>query len=64
MTALRDGGLDDVVVIVGGIVPDDDEAALLDAGVARVFHPGCALEDISTYVRDAATKLRSARYAA
>ena len=64
MTALRDGGLDDVVVIVGGIVPDDDEAALLEAGVARVFHPGCALEDISAYVREAATQLRIARYAA
>ena len=64
MSALREGGLDDVVVIVGGIVPDDDETALLGAGVARVFHPGCALEDIAAFVRDAATKLRRARYAA
>jgi len=64
MTALREGGLDDIVVIVGGIVPDDDEAALLRSGVARVFHPGCSLDDISTYVRDAATRLRTARYAA
>ena len=64
MTALREGGLDDVVVIVGGIVPDEDESALLDAGVARVFHPGCALDEISAYVREAAARLRSARHAA
>ena len=43
MDALRDAGLADVAVIVGGIVPDDDEQMLLDAGVARVFHPGSAL---------------------
>jgi len=62
MTALRDAGLDDVAVIVGGIVPDEDETMLLDAGVARVFHPGVPLDDISTFVRDAAARLRAARY--
>jgi methylmalonyl-CoA mutase, C-terminal domain len=40
MDALREAGLGDVAVIVGGIVPDEDEQMLLDAGVARVFHPG------------------------
>jgi len=47
MTALREGGARDVAVIVGGIVPDDDEQRLLDAGVARVFHPGSSL-DVAT----------------
>ena len=50
MTALREAGLSDVAVIVGGIVPDEDEQMLLDAGVARVFHPGSPLEDISAYI--------------
>lgn len=47
MQALRDGGLAHVKVVVGGIVPDEDEAALLNAGVSRVFHPGTSLEDIT-----------------
>ena len=36
----------EVPVVVGGIVPDADEALLLEAGVARVFHPGSALDEI------------------
>jgi len=59
--ALRAGGLGDVPVIVGGIVPDADERALVDAGVARVFHPGAALEDIAASVRELATRARSSR---
>ena len=46
LQALRAAGLDDVEVIVGGIVPDREEAALLEVGVARVFHPGSPLEEI------------------
>jgi methylmalonyl-CoA mutase, C-terminal domain len=51
MDALRAAGLDDVRVIVGGIVPAADEQALLQAGVAQVFHPGAALDDIVAAVR-------------
>lgn len=47
MRALGAAGLKDIAVIVGGIVPDADEAALLEAGVARVYHPGSALEEIA-----------------
>ena len=64
MGALRDAGAADVAVIVGGIVPDADERNLLDAGVARVFHPGSALEDISAFVREAAARVRDARFPA
>ena len=64
MAALREAGLADVVVIVGGIVPDEDEQALLDAGVARVFHPGTPLDEISTFVAEAAARVRSARFPA
>ena len=63
LKALREAGLGDVAVIVGGIVPDEDEQMLLEAGVARVFHPGSALEAISAFVRDAATRVRAARHA-
>jgi len=59
--ALRVAGLGDVAVIVGGIVPDEDEDMLLAAGVARVFHPGGALEDIACYIRDITRSLRAQR---
>jgi methylmalonyl-CoA mutase C-terminal domain/subunit len=52
MQALREAGLSDVQVVVGGIVPDEDEAVLLQAGVARVFHPGSTLADIAQAVRE------------
>ncbi len=51
MEALRAAGLVDTQVIVGGIVPAKDEQTLLASGVARVFHPGAALEDIVLEVR-------------
>ncbi|MBI2314407.1 MAG: cobalamin B12-binding domain-containing protein [Betaproteobacteria bacterium] len=57
--ALRDAGLGDMPVIVGGIVPPDDEQALLAAGVARVFHPGSALEEISTLIRNVTSERRA-----
>ncbi len=64
MSALADAGLRDVAVIVGGIVPDEDEQTLLDAGVARVFHPGTPLEEISAFVVDATARVRAARFPA
>jgi methylmalonyl-CoA mutase C-terminal domain/subunit len=64
MRALREAGLADVTVMVGGIVPDEDEQMLLDAGVARVFHPGAALDDITVFVREATVRTRAARFAA
>jgi len=62
--ALRGAGLGDVGVIVGGIVPDDEEGRLLEAGVARVFHPGSAMADIAAFVRELAGQVRARRVAA
>lgn len=59
MVALRDAGVDDIAVIVGGIVPPRDETMLLEAGVARVFHPGASLDDIATEVRALCAKRRA-----
>ncbi len=61
MRALADAELDGVAVIVGGIVPDAEEAMLLDAGVARVFHPGTPLDAIAAYIRSIVPALREAR---
>lgn len=59
MALLREAGLPEVQVIVGGIVPPRDEDLLLDAGVARVFHPGASLDDIVTVVRGLSKRARS-----
>ena len=61
MAALREAGLGDVAVVVGGIVPDEDEAMLLEAGVARVFHPGASLGEIEQYIREITPGIRAAR---
>lgn len=63
MRALADERVAGVAVIVGGIVPDEDEAALLAAGVARVFHPGAAMADIVGFIRGIAPALRAEREA-
>ena len=64
MSALRAAGLGEVAVVVGGIVPDEDERVLLESGVAKVFHPGAALEEIAQFIRAAAATARAARTAA
>ena len=46
MKALTAAELAHVRVVVGGIIPDEDEIDLLAAGVAKVFHPGAAREEI------------------
>jgi methylmalonyl-CoA mutase, C-terminal domain len=48
---MRENGLGDVPVFVGGIIPDEDRVALKLAGVAAVFGPGTALEEIVAFVR-------------
>ncbi len=60
MAALRAAGLGHVRVIVGGIVPDGEEAALLEAGVSRVFHPGSARDEIVDTVSGLTLEARAA----
>ena len=62
--ALREAGLADVAVIVGGIVPDEDEQMLLEAGVARVFHPGATIAEIAAYINDITPGIRARRLTA
>lgn len=64
MRALAEAGAVGVAVIVGGIVPDADEAMLLEAGVARVFHPGAPLAGIAEFIRGVVPSLRTEREAA
>ena len=48
---LKQNKLDDVLVILGGIIPDQDIANLKKAGVAAIFQPGTAMDDIVTFIR-------------
>ena len=48
---LREGSMDDVLVVVGGIIPDDDVTALKEAGVAEVFGPGTTIAEVAEYLR-------------
>ncbi|HEY8415866.1 MAG TPA: cobalamin B12-binding domain-containing protein [Thermaerobacter sp.] len=50
--ALREAGLDDVLVIGGGVIPPGDVEALKRAGVAEVFGPGTPTERIVTFIRE------------
>jgi methylmalonyl-CoA mutase cobalamin-binding domain/chain len=48
---LRREGLGHVGVIVGGIVPAADVSRLMEMGVAHVFGPGTALNEIAEFLR-------------
>jgi methylmalonyl-CoA mutase cobalamin-binding domain/chain len=48
---LRAVGRPDIAVNVGGIIPQADVQALLDAGVARIYHTGTGMEEIVDSVR-------------
>ena len=54
MDLLKEKEMDDVLVVVGGIIPDDDAANLKKLGVAAVFQPGAALEEVVAFVKSAA----------
>ena len=48
---LKQNKMDDVLVLLGGIIPDQDIDALKKAGVAAVFQPGTAMDDIVKFIR-------------
>jgi methylmalonyl-CoA mutase, C-terminal domain len=52
MDLLRKSDVDDVLVLVGGIIPDQDVAALKQLGVAAIFQPGTAMDDIVKFIRE------------
>ena len=49
---LRDAGLGHVGVLVGGIIPEGDVPKLREMGMARVFGPGTALDEIVAFLRE------------
>src|ERR1700742_142174 len=51
MALLKQNKMDDVIVLVGGIIPDQDIDALKKAGVAAIFQPGTAMDEIVQFIR-------------
>src|SRR5437870_7153713 len=51
MDLLRQNKMGDVLVLVGGIIPDQDIDGLKKAGVAAIFQPGTAMDDIVKFIR-------------
>jgi methylmalonyl-CoA mutase, C-terminal domain len=51
MDLLKQNKMDDVIVIVGGIIPDQDMDNLKKIGVAAIFQPGTAMDDIVQFIR-------------
>jgi methylmalonyl-CoA mutase, C-terminal domain len=48
---LKQNKMDDVLLLVGGIIPDQDIEGLKNAGVAAIFQPGTAMDEIVTFIR-------------
>ena len=51
MELLRQNNMQDVMVLVGGIIPDVDIPRLKELGVAGIFQPGTAMDEIITFIR-------------
>lgn len=59
MVALREAGLAHIEVVVGGIIPDSEMELLTSAGVAHIFHPGAARDDIVSKISALAAAARA-----
>ena len=56
---LKQNKMDDVLLLVGGIIPDQDVEGLKKGGVAAIFQPGTAMDDIVKFIRENVDKTRS-----
>ena len=56
--AMKEAGLDDVILLAGGIIPSDEAEQLLAQGVRRVFRPGTSTQDIIAFLREEVPRTR------
>ena len=59
LKAMQKAGADDVPVLGGGIIPEKDAKALEEAGIAAIFTPGAAVEEIVAAFSSACTENRA-----
>src|SRR5688572_1321589 len=50
--AVREHGLDDILLLAGGVIPADDQVTLKQWGVKAVFGPGTTAEDAIALIRE------------
>jgi len=51
MDLLKQNKMDDVIVVLGGIIPNQDIDGMKKLGVAAIFQPGTAMDDIVKFIR-------------
>ena len=51
MDLLKQNKMEDVLLVLGGIIPDQDIDNLEKLGVAAIFQPGTAMDDIVQFIR-------------
>jgi len=56
--ALKEKGLNDVLVIMGGVIPKVDFDDLKKKGIHEVFPPGLPGETVAEYIRDNVGKVK------
>lgn len=52
MEAIKEEGLDDVIVVVGGVIPTKDISLLKDIGVSGVFPGGTPFEKSIKFIKE------------
>ena len=52
MEAIKEEGLDDVIVVVGGVIPTKDISLLKDIGVSGVFPGGTPFKESIKFIRE------------
>ncbi|GAH67304.1 unnamed protein product, partial [marine sediment metagenome] len=52
MGALRERGINDIIVIIGGIIPEEDVPTLKERGIKEVFGPGSSMTNIISRVEE------------
>ena len=51
LQAMKEKGMNDVLLTGGGIIPEEDMEVLNKAGVGRLFPPGTTTNEISEYIK-------------
>lgn len=51
VNALKERGMDDVLVIGGGVIPAGDIPSLKDSGVKAIFTPGTPTKEIIDFIK-------------